>query len=100
MVGSNFLSLRRERVPIGGWAPVAVALIKLRVSHVTTSWDDKIDDDLLETMIAEVLSIVQKFLCGIRPNLSTDESDVPSISESEQFLMIDRNKNTRKFVII
>ena len=47
-------------LPVGGWLHVAVAFIKRRASDVTTGWDDKIDDTLLNTMIKEVLTRVRK----------------------------------------
>ena len=31
-------------LPVGAWLCVAVALIKRRISDVTSGWDDKIDD--------------------------------------------------------
>ena len=47
-------------LPVGGWLCVAVAFIKQRASDITAGWDDKIDDDPLNTMIKEVLTRVHK----------------------------------------
>ena len=45
---------------MGGWLCVAVAFIKRRASDITTGWDDKIDNALLNTVIKEVLTRVHK----------------------------------------
>lgn len=47
-----------EYFPVSGWLRVAAIFIKRRAAAVTTSWDNKVDDDPLCTMIKEVIARV------------------------------------------
>uniref|UniRef100_A0A5S6Q5M4 Integrase catalytic domain-containing protein n=1 Tax=Trichuris muris TaxID=70415 RepID=A0A5S6Q5M4_TRIMR len=46
--------------PVCGWLRVAAALVKRKANNASTSWDDRISDESLETLLQEISARVKK----------------------------------------